>query len=150
MATVLLRPALPQDRAYLLSATRNTLVQNSAYCSGMHPAAMAVLLEPIFAVYSTVVAVADGDGDTILGFVTFRSPTEVAFVYVRERFRGHGIARGLLDYAGIKRGEIYCALMVTKLAGASFAKSAQLKGYRLLFRPYIPLEISAGVIVGAK
>src|SRR6185312_10000927 len=72
---------------------------------------------------------------------------------------GGGVARALLVRAGTARAirgnrnvpEISCAFMVHKLEGMKgqvFASLAESKGYRLRFRPYLPLEATARVIYG--
>lgn len=169
MAQITIRPAAPGDHRYITDTIRSTLLINSAFCKGLHPATLEALIEPVLGTYQTLVATPADDPDQVLGFIVFRDPETVAFVYVRSQFRsrmvagakreGGGIARALLARAGIARGkpgdgklpEISCAFMVTKMDGhfgQQFPALAESKGYRLRFRPYAPLEITARLHYG--
>lgn len=147
---VSLRAAVADDQKYLLSTIREVLRKQSAYFAGIHPATMSILLEPLLATYQTVVAVATDDPSTIVGFIVYRDPSTVAFLCVRSQFRKGsalnpkgGIGAALLRHAKVEKGEISCALMVTKFDRKNFARLADEKGYRLRFRPYQALDISA-------
>lgn len=147
---VSLRAAVADDQKYLLSTMREVLLKQSAFYSGLHPATMSILLEPLLATYQTTVAVSTDDPSTIVGFIVYRDPNTVAFIYVRSQFRKFSalnpkgmIATALLKHAGIQKGEVFCALMVTKFNGKNFAQFADERGYRVRFRPFSPLEISA-------
>lgn len=149
---VSLRTAVADDQKYLLSTLREVLLKQSAYYQGLHPATMSILLEPLLATYQTVVAVSTDDPSTIVGFIVYRDPSTVAFLYVRSQFRKFsalnpkgGIATVLLRHAKVEKGEISCALMVTKFNKQNFARLADEKGYRCRFRPFQGLEISAEV-----
>jgi hypothetical protein len=172
MAAIVIRESTRTDYRYLSDTIRTTLLLNSAFCKGLHPATLEAMIDPILGTYTTLVAVVPGDEDQILGFLTYRDPNTAAFLYVRSDFRsrrnatpggprlGGGIARALLARAGIARAtpgkgevpEIACAFMVTKLDGShgqgAFASIAESKGYRLRFRPYAPLEATARVMYG--
>lgn len=162
-----LRPMESGDFAYVKSTIRGTLLSQSAYCKGLHPATIDVLLDPILAAYNTTLAVDSDDPSEAVGFVVYRDATDVAFVYVRAQFRKKKIGRALLEHAGItwesEDGEGYvdlapakhlteviCPLMVTNLTGQNFPRLAERKGYRLRFRPYAPLEIAAETTFGRK
>jgi hypothetical protein len=167
MATISIRPAAQTDHRFIEDTMIATLRDNSAFCKGLHPATLSALVDPVLATYQILVATPADDSYTILGFLVYQDPETVAFVYVRSQFRsrdeggarkGGGVARALLARAGIARGtgagripEISCAFMVTKLdglRGQAFAAIAESKGYRLRFRPYLPLEATARVIYG--
>lgn len=165
MAKIVIRPAVPSDLVFVEQTMEGTLRDNSAFCKGIHPATLSALIGPVLATYKVLVAVLPDEPDTIHGFIVYRDSTTVAFIYVRSFWRskidpetgkrgGGGIARALLAHAKIARGapgsthypEIACAFMVTKLdneRGKAFAALAETKGYRLRFRPYIPMEITA-------
>lgn len=170
MATrIAIRPAYPSDLIFVQQAIEGTLRDNSAFCKGVHPATLATLIDPILAAWEVLVATPVDDPDTVIGFLVYRDPQTVAFVYVRSQFRskidpedgkrkGGGIARALLAHAKIERGapggfvpEIACAFMITKMdghRGQAFPALAEAKGYRLRFRPYLPLEITARILHG--
>lgn len=94
-----------------------------------------------------------------------------------DRRVGGGVARALLAHAGIARAkfdepckcrnpgrhhdvecprnppEIACAFMVSKLdgsAGDAFAPLAERKGWKLRYRPYIPVDLTARVHYPSK
>lgn len=172
MGQIEIRPAVPSDLEFVQQTMEATLRDNSAFCKGVHPATMAALIEPVLATYQVVVATTVDDRDTVVGFIVYRDESTVAFLYVRSQFRskrdpqnprrriGGGIGRALLAHAQIARAalgsdyvpEIACAFMITKmddLRGQAFGALAEAKGYRLRFRPYLPLEITARVLHGA-
>lgn len=172
---VSLRDAVDDDRAFLLSTCRETLLKNSAYCAGLHPATMSVLLDPILATYRCVVAVDENSPDTIVGFIVYQDAWTIAFIYVRSQFRRGsnanprgGIAKALLKHAGLdldahrewfaaeKRRaearderpelrEVFCALLVTSMAKQNFLRLAERIGLRLRFRPFAALEIMSNL-----
>lgn len=173
MGQIEIRAAVPSDLEFVRLTMAATLRDNSAFCKGVHPATMASLIEPVLAVYQVAVATTVDDRDTVVGFIVYRDESTVAFLYVRSQFRskrdpqnprrriGGGIGRALLAHAQIARAalgsdyvpEIACAFMVTKIdgeiRGQAFGALAESKGYRLRFRPYLPLEITARVLHGA-
>lgn len=141
-AAISLRAAVPDDQNYLLSTTREVLLKESDFCAGIHPETMSVILQPILSTYEIIVAAASEDPSAIVGFIVYRDPRTVAFLYVRSQFRKMGVGRALIDKAGIELGEIWCPLMVTR---QNFQRFAASKGYRARFRPYMPLEIVANL-----
>lgn len=165
--SVAIRPAVRTDIKFVVDTMVQNLKENSVYCKGIHPATMAALVDPIVATYTILVATSAEDPDTILGFLVYRDANTVAFVYVRSWARsqpdpqspgkrtGGGIARALMTHAGIARGgfgtrreaaEIACAFMTTKLDGSkgkAFAALVEEKGYRLRFRPYAGIDLTA-------
>lgn len=172
---IVIRAGEPGDQKYLFDTIRDTLLINSHYCKGLHPATLEALIEPVLATYQALVATPVDAPDQILGFLIYRDPETVAFIYVRSQLRskpvdhavkngrrtGGGIARALLAKAGIARSkpgearppEISCAFMVTKMDGVygqAFPALAESKGYRLRFRPYQPLEITARLHYGRE
>lgn len=164
--SVAIRPAVRTDIKFVVDTMVQNLKENSVYCKGIHPATMAALVDPIVATYQILVATSAEDPDTILGFLVYRDANTVAFVYVRSwarsrfdeklgRRAGGGVARALLAHGGIARGgfgtnreaaEIACAFMVTKIdgmKGKAFPALAEEKGYRLRFRPYAGIDLTA-------
>jgi GNAT superfamily N-acetyltransferase len=126
---------------------RRTLVRNSAYATGLQPDVINVLVEPIMAIYTTLVATPHEDHDEILGYLTHDGPTTVGFIYVKEPLRQKGIASALLDHAGIRKGEITAPLIVTKLPGSgNFPKLCESHGYTVRFRPWMGLSMMADIL----
>ena len=145
MAKIVIRDGEEGDRAYVLDTTHKTLLESSAYFYHVSPQTIRLLLDPILATYRLLVAVTPDDPSTILGYIVFESSIVVAFVYVRSQFRRAGIGRVLLDAANTVKGDLSCPLIVTSIGGQNFARLAESKGYKLRFRPYMPLEIAATV-----
>jgi hypothetical protein len=155
MTTVSIRPAEIGDRSFLLSTMRSTLLRKSAYCAGLHPEAMNVILEPVLATFSAAVLTTPKDPNTILGFIVWKGQT-VAFVYVRDGVRRKGFGRKLIEHAGIKTGVIEAPFLVTKIdpphPGArpgTLTALAKGRGFELHFRPYLPLDLTARLLVPA-
>lgn len=146
-ATIDIRRALPSDRPFVLDSMRRTLVRNSAYADGLHPGVIDLLIEPLLATFTTLVATPDGETDEILGYVVHDGPRTVGFLYVREAMRRKGVARALLDKAGVGSGEVVAPLMVSKLAGVgNFPRWAETKGYTVRFRPWMSLQLAAEIL----
>ena len=145
MARIVIRDGEDGDRAYVLDTTHKTLLESSAYFYHVSPQTVRLLLDPIMATYKLLVAVTPEDPTSILGYVLFESSIVVAFIYVRSQFRKAGIGRALLDAANTLKGDVSCPLIVTSMYGQNFPRLAQSKGYKLRFRPYLPLEISAAI-----
>ena len=149
-ALIAIRPFKPQDRAFVLDSMRRTLVRNSAYATGLQPEVLNLLVEPVLATYTTLVATPQGDPDEILGYVIHDGPHVVGFLYVKEALRRHGIGSALLKAAGVEKGEVVAPLIVTKLPGAgNFPKLAETKGYTLRFRPWMGLSQMARMLEAA-
>ena len=149
-ALIAIRPFRPTDRAFVLDSMRRTLVRNSAYAAGLQPEVVNLLVEPVLATYTTLVATPQGDPEEILGYVIHDGPHVVGFVYVKEAIRQHGIATALLKAAGIERGELVTPLLVTKLPGAgNFPKLCETKGYTVRFRPWMELSRMARMLEAA-
>jgi ribosomal protein S18 acetylase RimI-like enzyme len=152
VSRIVIRPAYPSDLIWVKGVITATLRDNSAFCKGVHPATLDSLVNPVLATYQVLVAADTRDVDSVLGFIVYRDSTTVGFLYVRSQFRRGGIGLALLKHAGIERGtveplpEIACPFMVTRmdgLRGQAFGALAESKGYRLRFRPYLPMEIGA-------
>ncbi len=79
------------------------------------------------------------DLDEVMGMLLYRSVAlprsnpAVAWLTVKPIYQQLGVATALLDSAAIKPGEVDCAFLLHNIA-----KAAQLKGYTLRFRPYLP------------
>jgi hypothetical protein len=148
MSALEIRDVVTADRPFLLATIRETLVANSAYYNRVHPAVITTLIEPVLITYRGLIAHPEGEPDTILGFILAEDQNTVGFIYVRNQFRRHNIASLLLSHASIQRGEIVCPFIVTKLNGQNFPRFVESKGYKLRFRPFIPLEIQANILLG--
>jgi hypothetical protein len=130
---------------------RRTLVRSSAYANGLQPEVLNLLIEPILAAYTTIVATPEDDADSILGYLVHDGPRTVAFVYVKEGVRRKGIATALASHAGVTRGEVVAPLIVTKMAGVgNFPRFAESKGYTLRYRPYEPLRITHDLLCATR
>ncbi len=146
-ALIAIRPFQPADRAFVLDSMRRTLVRNSAYATGLQPEVLNLVVEPVLASYQTLVATPEGDPDEILGYVITDGPSTVGFVYVKEALRQKGVANALLKAAGVRKGEIVCPLIVTKLTGVgNFPRFCEGKGFTLRFRPWMSLALMASLL----
>lgn len=149
-ALIGIRPSRPSDRAFILDSMRRTLVRNSAYATGLQPEVLNLLVEPVLATYRTLVATPEGQPDEILGYIAHDGAHVVGFLYVKEALRGKGIARALLNSAGIEKGEVVTPLLVTKLPGAgNFPKLCEAHGYTVRFRPWMVLSQMAAMLEAA-
>lgn len=99
---MILRPACPDDRAFVVSGWSSSLrltrdlplVQMTTYATHMHAILGEVLERPR-------VEVIVAEGSVLQGFMVFERPDHVLYCYVAQPFRRNGIARQLFAAAGI-------------------------------------------------
>jgi GNAT superfamily N-acetyltransferase len=125
--------------------------------AGASRVVVSALLEPLFAAWATLVAVPEGDRDTLLGWVLFepkrrdRPNPVIAWVYVVEEWQRRGIGRALVDAAGLKlklgtagkQLELHSPFICQKVSddGPAIAKLAEAHGLTYRYRPYLPLQV---------
>lgn len=123
--SIKIRPACETDTAYLSSTWLKAYLSGSGLSGRMDHAAYFELHRPVVADLlarcSVLVAHPEGDPDTILGF-SVSEPTVLHWLYVRNAWRGNGIARQLLEAAGL-----------IQPSPMSTATTAELAGTRLVF-----------------
>jgi hypothetical protein len=96
----------------------------------------------LLSLWQVLIAAPAADPDFIIGWLLYRDANTVGWVHVRPgETRRKGIARKLLDRAGIEKGIVTVPFLPTRLedADGSFSRLAQAAGYELRFRPYLPL-----------
>jgi GNAT superfamily N-acetyltransferase len=87
----------------------------------------------------TVMAPTDG-GDEILGWVLWQNKA-VAWVNVKEMYRGHGFARVLLNAANCNGGDVHTPFVPNRTALAlNFPMFCESKGFRIRHRPGLLLK----------
>lgn len=140
-ATVTLRPGTQADWPHVV----NSFIVE--YRRSPHGGAMterliaacieALIKSPAWAL--TVMAPTDG-GDEIYGWVLWQNKA-VAWLHVKEFWRGCGFSRVLLNAAGCDGGEVYTPFLPhrTSLA-ANFPMLCESKGYRIRHRPGLLLK----------
>jgi GNAT superfamily N-acetyltransferase len=92
-------------------------------------AKMGVLLDS----WHTAVAEAEGVPGEILGFLVYRDRGMLGWLYVKQQYRRHGIARALLAHADCWPGSVDVAFFSPH--AAALAKE---HGHVLRWRPYAP------------
>jgi GNAT superfamily N-acetyltransferase len=149
----LYRPGKASDMPFMADCIRKGL-QQSPYGNGISNDVLSKLIDPVLGSYRSLVAYPDGDVDGIVGFIVHDGPKgdfgsfadTVAWLQVRKEFRRNGIARELLYQANCIRGNVICPFLVQKWDGGSnFSRACGDYGYRLRFRPWLPLEITEQV-----
>lgn len=91
----------------------------------------------------TFLVAVEPENDEILGFIVCTAPNRIAWLQTKEPYRGRGVATALLSTAGIRRGTIETPFMPGRTNVAeNFPRWAQTKGYRLVFRPWMPFLLS--------
>jgi GNAT superfamily N-acetyltransferase len=147
MSTIAIRSAVASDRAYLLDSFVRGYRASSFYADGVDANVLGGLIDPLLALWDVAVAVDPASPDTLLGWICW-SGRAVAWLNVRGDFRRRGIGRVLLSHAGIDVGDVAVCFLPTAIdteAGRQdFSAVARRKGYRLRFRPYLPLSEAAG------
>lgn len=137
-AQVAIVPFAPTYRAFILDSFLRSFGR-SAYGEGVPARVLIDLLEPLLVGWDVSVAVSMEDHNEALGWVCARKPDAVAWLFVKPPYRRMGLAKALLDHAGV--GKLLSAPFVpTKLFDRPFMAVAQERGYRVRFRPYLPLS----------
>jgi GNAT superfamily N-acetyltransferase len=134
MIPIAVSPALPEHRALILDSFWREY-QESPPAQGVPAAVLTRKLEVLMDApgWQTLVATPEEDAPTILGYIVCRDARTVAWVHVLRFWRGRGVARALLEQAGVSPGVVSCPFLpphVAKVAAAS--------GWTCRFRPYLP------------
>lgn len=124
-------------------------------CANISGAVVSALLEPLLNTWTTLVAVPEGDRDTLLGYVVFepkkrdRPNPVVAWVHVAGEWTRRGIGRALLEAAGMRQGtaakplEVHSPFTTQKIAddGPNIMQLCDGHGLTFRYRPYLPLQV---------
>lgn len=140
-ATVSLRAGTVADHAHVVTSFI-VEYRRSPHGSAMTERLAASCIEALIkspAWVLTVMAPSDG-GDEILGWALWQNKA-VAWVSVKEMYRGHGLCRVLLGAAGCYGGDVFTPFIPhrTSLA-ANFCLLAESKGFRIRHRPHLLLK----------
>jgi ribosomal protein S18 acetylase RimI-like enzyme len=143
MSKIVIRDGEPSDHPFVRDTIRMQLISASAYFARVSPQTFGVLIDPMIATHKLFIAQPVDSPADIVGFLLCEPPTDISFVYVRNEMRRGGIATALLNVAGVTRGEVNTPFLTTKLDGQNFPRLADSHGFKIRFRPFIPLEVSA-------
>jgi ribosomal protein S18 acetylase RimI-like enzyme len=134
MSTLIVRQATTSDYPYITDSFWRTYLRESSYARGSRPKQLIRTIETLIARHDWHVSVLcfDDLADEIIGWVLWRSPTEIGWIDVKGSYRGQGLAKRLLDHVGVERGNVACAFLTRKATMA-----AQRRGFVLWFRPYL-------------
>lgn len=150
MSKIAIRDGEATDHPFVKDTIRKSLLDYSAYFKHLSAPIFGVLMDPIVAAHRLLVAMPVDSPADIIGFILFDPPAVVSFVYVRNDMRRGGVATALLHEAGIAKGDVETPFLTTKINGSNFPRLAEAKGYRVRFRPYLPLEIAATLFRAAS
>lgn len=145
MAKIVIRDGEPSDHPFVKDTIRKTLLDHSAYFAHVSHNVLGMLMDPMVATQKLFVAMPTDSPADIIGFILCEPPSVVSFVYVRNEMRRAGVATALASVAGIERGEILCPFLTTKINGQNLPRLADSKGYKIRFRPFMPLDIAAAI-----
>lgn len=150
MAKIVIRDGEPADHPFVRDTIRKSLLDYSAYFHHVSHRIIETLMDPVIATQKLLVAMPVDSPMDILGFILCEPPSTVSFVYVRNDMRRAGVATALAGVAGIEKGDIATPFLTTKVNGQNFPRLAESKGYKVRFRPFIPLEISAALYEASR
>lgn len=137
MASIHLRPLQESDRHWILDSYLKTYGR-SAYAEGVPGHLLIDLMEPLLIAWDVSVAVSADDPAEALGWIVYKAPDRVAWLFVKPVYRRSGVAKALLYRSGV--GKFVSAPFVpTRLFGEPFQRVATARGYRVRFRPYLHL-----------
>ncbi len=95
-------------------------------------------MDPLLVYWSVKVAT-DETGLMIIGWIVYRDDHTVAWMHVRQTFRGLGIGKQLLIAAGINPGSVDMAFMPH---GWTLKQNAT-SPFIPRFKPYLPMDMVA-------
>lgn len=147
MAKIVIRDGEATDHPFVRETIKANLLTNSAYFARLPASVFGLLIDPMIATHKLFVAQPVDSPADIVGFLLGDPPSTVSFVYVRNGMRRGGVATALASVAGIERGEIATPFLTTKTngEGSNFPRLAMSKGYKMRFRPFLPLEVAAAL-----
>lgn len=145
-AEVTVRPYVVGDRIFVTDSFLRSFGR-SAYAEGVDARDLIDLLEPLLIAWDVKVAESGGE---LLGWVCTKAPDVVAWLYVKPFVRRRGLARVLLDAAGLARTAsgalrtVLAPFVPTKLFEEPFQGVAKRHGYNVRFRPFLARAAALG------
>jgi predicted N-acetyltransferase YhbS len=147
-------PAAPGHRALITDSFVKKFAK-APQCAHISGTVVASLIEPLLNDWKTLVAVPEGDRDTVLGYVVFeprrrdRPNPVIAWVHVVGDWTRRGIGRALVEAAGLKTGtagkplEVHSPFTCQKIAddGPNIMQLCDAHGLTFRYRPYLPLQV---------
>jgi GNAT superfamily N-acetyltransferase len=122
MSSALIRPARDGDMGFIVDTWRQSFGPESylfKFNRDLYFRLMAMHINGLARAGATIsVACAPTDEDTIIGYVA-HTGSELHYVYVREALRKHGVARGLLEHAGVQTYSFKTAQGLARLKAES-------------------------------
>lgn len=122
-------PAGPEHRNFILKTFCIEYSKIHHISKNVAAAKMSVLLDS----WKTEIATVDGAPGEIMGFLVYRDRGMLAWLYVKQLYRRHGVAKTLLTHADVWPGAVDVAFF-----SPHAAKLARDHGYTLRWRPYEP------------
>ena len=102
MVEVTLRPYVDADWPLVIDSAQRS-IRKHPIAEDLSPGDIDDLLAPMVHKWNTIVAT-DPETGVILGWLTYRDATTVAWGFTKIWYRRHGIMRRLASHAGIKPG----------------------------------------------
>lgn len=127
------RPATQEDVAFVLNSFSHEF-SRSVYSDGLARVQVRQLMVTILQRpdWNATILCESEVPDEILGYIVWRSPTQIAWLQVKGRYRRQGIAHALLAAIGAQPGPV----KATFLPSPAFARSLRAKAWDLLHRPH--------------
>lgn len=128
-------PASPDEANYIRDSFWRAY-RHSHYAHGAEPRLLIDLLSRLLVHpewFTLVVSCPDVPGE-VLGWVTYKNATTIAWIDVKPLYRRRGIAKMLLKHIGVQAGPIACAFIDPRVDSI-----ARPRGLMLRYRPYLPL-----------
>lgn len=101
-SNITFRQATPDDVGFLTVTFLKSLADISAYGDGTRPEVMAFLARSLFTWAETTIAIEADEPTVILGWLSYNSPSEVGWIFVRPELRRKGVASALVKHAGLQ------------------------------------------------
>jgi ribosomal protein S18 acetylase RimI-like enzyme len=124
---IAIRPAIEADHALILDSSWRS-IRMHPMAEDMSPAVITRLIGGFLKRWPCIVA-ADPETDTVLGWLLYRDPETVVWLWVKPWCRRSGVAKALLQHA--------CISSRPELA---FPTRDQIAGYAHRLRPYLTHE----------
>jgi hypothetical protein len=109
----------------------------SAYGEGYDAQFIIDLIDPLLITWNISVAVSEDDDNEVYGWICYKQPNQVAWIFTKGAFRKIGVAKALLKHSGLDTN-LRALFVATKSPdrSMSFYDFMKAHGYTIRFRPY--------------